>query len=82
MALFDIMAQSGKQSLRRLFSIHFKEKNFKNNIPVYASAGSILGSLKDLKKKLVFQKKRDLTYLKQEFLFKFKLFHKNKNFKN
>ena len=47
MALFDIMAQSGKkQSLRKLFSVHFKEKNFKNNIPVYASAGSILGSLK------------------------------------
>ena len=58
MALFDIMAQSEKQSLRKLFSVHFKEKNFKNNIPVYASAGSILGSLKDLKKKLVFQKKK------------------------
>ena len=29
MALFDIMAQSEKQSLRRLFSIHFKEKNLK-----------------------------------------------------
>ena len=29
MALFDIMAQSGKQSLRKLFSVHFKEKILK-----------------------------------------------------
>ena len=64
MALFDIMAQSEKQSLRKLFSVHFKEKNFKNNIPVYASAGSILGSLKDLKKEISISKKKGFNLFK------------------
>ncbi len=63
-ALFDILAQSNKLSLPKLFSFYFREKKIANKIPIYASAGSILGSTKDLEKEISISKKKGFNLFK------------------
>ena len=64
LALFDILSQSRKQSLPVFFADYFKEKKIKRKIPVYASAGSILGNTKDLKKEIESSKKKGFNLFK------------------
>jgi len=47
-AIFDILAQIKKKPLPNLFADFFKQKKTIKEIPVYASAGSILGNSRDL----------------------------------
>ncbi len=62
--LFDIMAQSNNQTLSDCFSEFFNEKIIEKKVPVYASAGSILGSINDLRNEVSFAKKKGFNIFK------------------
>lgn len=62
--LFDIIAQSNNQTLPDCFSEFFHEKNIEKKVPVYASAGSILGSINDLRKEVSFAKEKGFNIFK------------------
>ncbi len=63
-ALFDILSQVKKKPLPAIFANYFKKKNFLKKVAVYASAGSILGTTKDLSKEINIAKKKGFEIFK------------------
>tara|TARA_B100000787_G_C16198917_1_gene303172 strand:+ start:7486 stop:8640 length:1155 start_codon:yes stop_codon:yes gene_type:complete len=64
-AIFDILAQANNVSHGLVIKNYFKQKTkLSNNVEIYASAGSIKSSLKDLKNDINYAKKLNISTFK------------------